>query len=85
MDKIKVNTEKDPVKKKLALEIHSNIAFNILLALFSVVFLLFVNNDNSHVALVANAAAITLCISFFLTILMVLKRVYIIMSKDGEV
>ncbi|GGG89952.1 hypothetical protein GCM10007415_25340 [Parapedobacter pyrenivorans] len=83
MDKVRTNVENDPVKQKLAAEIHSNIAFNILLAIFSVVSLLFANSENFYVALVANTVSISLCILFFLTILMVLKRIYIIMSKEG--
>lgn len=81
MDKLKENAEND-VKKLLVKEIHVNISFSILLSIFCILFLLFCYIDICILKKLFNILSLSFCISFFLTLLMVLKRIYIIMSKE---
>lgn len=82
MDKLRENAGSDDIKLALVREIHTNISFSILLSTFCILLLLFYDCDIPILKLLFNAAALFIMITFFLTMLMVLKRIYIIMSKE---
>lgn len=82
MDKLKENAENDDIKLVLVKEIHINISFSILLSIFCIVFLLFCDVETVCLKVLFNVLALFFIISFLLAMLMVLKRIYIIMSKE---
>lgn len=82
------NIDKPDLKRTYAKEIHSNISYNILLAIICIILLLLYNidiPDFSYCSLVERLILFFNCyflISFFLTLLMVLNRVYILLDKN---
>lgn len=82
MDKLKANAEGDTVKVQLTKEIHINISYSIVLSVFSIISLLFCDLKYIWLEQIFNTLALTTIIMFFLTLLMILKRIYIIMSKE---
>lgn len=90
MENLERDSKKSKIKQKYIKEIHSNISYNILLALFSVVFLIIYNiemNPSCSSVILEKVLIFINCfiiISFLLTILMVLNRVYILLNKNIE-
>lgn len=90
MENLERDSQKSKIKQKYIKEIHSNISYNILLALFSVIFLIIYNIELTPSCLtdIIEKSLIFingfLLISFILTILMVLNRVYILLNKNIE-
>jgi hypothetical protein len=82
MDKLKENANGDDIKLALVREIHINVSFSILLSVICIILLLFYDCKIGLLKPFFNMMALFVIISFFLTLLMVLKRIYIIMSKD---
>jgi len=82
MDKLKENASGDDIKLALVREIHINVSFSILLSVICIILLLFYDCQIALLKPFFNMMAFFVIISFFLTLLMVLKRIYIIMSKD---
>lgn len=88
MENIKKDAEISGIKKVYIKEIHSNISYNILLALLCVLALIFYNIDlpNFKYCDLINSIILFLnyylLISFILTLLMVLNRVYILLDKN---
>jgi len=89
----KINTpDASYIKKRFANEINSNISFCILLSIFIVLLLLFysvIQNKNQHdiliwISLFAEFIIYFLLTIFFLTLLMVLSRVFILLQKEGK-
>lgn len=90
MDKLKIDAEKNPIKKIFIKEIHSNISFCILLSIFSTVFLILYSYDfpcGQIYCYIKDSLLFLnyfLLLLFFLTLLMILNRVYILLKKDAE-
>lgn len=90
MENLERDSKRSKIKRKYIKEIHSNISYNILLALFSVIFLIIYNIElnPSFLTKIFNKSLIFinyfLIISFLLTILMVLNRVYILLNRNIE-
>lgn len=88
MENIKKDAEISDIKKTYIKEIHSNISYNILLALLCVLALIFYNIDLpvfKYCNLIKSAILFInyyLLISFILTLLMVLNRIYILLDKN---
>ena len=94
LDKIKLDVDsesdqfKNMIKLRFVKEIHSNISFNILIAIFSTIFLVIYSFDYSKVFLGCLIESTLLFINYFLlfifvlTLLMVLNRIYIILDKQ---
>lgn len=82
MDKLQGNAAGSDVKTVVVQEIHTNISFSILLAIFCIISLLFCNVSSYLLRTVSNLFAVFSIVAFFLSLLMVLKRIYIIMSKE---
>lgn len=96
LGKIKESTDKiidDDLKKKkvrFAKEIHSNITFNILLAVTVIVFMLIYDltpNTNKLINTILIKVTLTvnyfLLFLFFLTLIMVINRVYILVRSEN--
>jgi hypothetical protein len=88
MENLKRDASDNKIKKIYAKEIHSNISYNILLAISCVILLLIYNinipvfkfqNLLQGIILFLNYYLLT---SFFLTLLMVLNRIYILLDKN---
>lgn len=88
MENLKKDIGVSEIKKTFAKEIHSNISYNILLAVFCIVILILYNIELPHFLyceifeyLISFLTYFSL-ISFFLTLLMVLNRIYILLDKN---
>ena len=66
-------------KEQFLKEIYSNISYTILLAIV-IIIMLFISCVKSHFIL--SSLVVTLIIQFILTLLMILKRVHILLSKE---
>ncbi len=90
MSNLEADASKSKIKKKYIKEIHNNISFNILIAIFTILSLLFYNLDypNNCYYWVLDRFLIFInylfLITFLLTLLMVLNRVYILLNKNIE-
>lgn len=84
LEKITRNAEKDLIKLKLTKEIHANISFAIVLALTCIILLLLCDIRYLWLKSIINALALSFTVAFALCLLMILKRVYILMSKEVE-
>jgi len=96
MDKIKINAEGDELKEKLVKEVHSNISYNILLSVLTILMLFLClykfkgqfdidfkeSSFSLKYASVVNFATYFLLVNFLFTLLMVIKRVHILMKKE---
>ena len=86
LEKLKI--EKSEIKKKFILELHSNISYNILVSIFLICFLFLykISIPKSELCDVLKkiliAINIFLLISFVLTLLMVLNRIYILLDSS---
>lgn len=84
--------ERISLRFKYANEIHSNISYNILVGLCSIIFLVIFAFDIKFKSQfyecifnnVLNLICIFLLIHFILTLLMILKRIYILLDKEEE-
>ena len=81
MDKLQANAN-DDVKIALTKEIHSNVSFCILLSIVCIIGLLLCNLRINWLTTLFNVIGVSGSIMFFLTLIMILKRIYIIMSKE---
>ena len=84
MNNLKTDAESSGIKKKYIKEIHSNISYNILVSIFLIVFLIVYNIDLKFI-FISKFVEITtmfLLTHFFLTLLMVLNRIYILLDKE---
>ncbi|MCX6180488.1 MAG: hypothetical protein NT150_00985 [Bacteroidetes bacterium] len=87
MDKIKANTNQQAEDKFSALkkiyvdEIHSNITYNILISVLSIIPLIGLFSSDFVILLLSKYAAFFFVSHFLLTLLMILKRVYILLNK----
>jgi hypothetical protein len=88
MENLKNDAEKSRIKTVYIKEIHSNISYNILLAIFCIISMLIYYvvksnlNCNSWINLTILFFNYVFLISFFLTLLMVLNRIYILLNKN---
>lgn len=88
MENIERDSKKSKIKQKYIKEIHSNISYNILLALFTIIFLILYNvefKDTFPFCIIEKIIIFVNCFlitSFVLTILMVLNRVYILLNRN---
>jgi FtsH-binding integral membrane protein len=71
-----------PTKTKFLHEIYSNISYTILLSIITIIVLIAISFISKITIL--SALVIALVIHFLLTILMILKRVHILLSKETE-
>lgn len=89
MENLKKSSGENMIKKKYTKEIHSNISYNILIAIFCIVCLLIYNVEipNFIYCWIVERVVLFLnyffLISFFLTLLMVLNRVYILLDRSN--
>jgi len=74
---LKISSPK--LKEQFLKEIYSNISYTILLAIV-IIILLFISCVNSNFIL--SSLAVALILQFVLTLLMILKRVHILLSKE---
>ncbi len=90
MENLKKDSRKSRIKQKYIKEIHSNISYNILLSIFTVIFLIIYNIDfdlgciTTYINKALTLLNSFLIVSFLLTLLMVLNRVYILLNKNIE-
>lgn len=83
-----INSTNNSIKKTYAKEIHSNISYNILLSILCVISLIAYNTEiiNFDYCIFVERGILFLnyffLISFVLTLLMVLNRVYILLDKN---
>jgi hypothetical protein len=89
MDKLKLDAEKNELKKIFIKEIHINISYCILLSILTTFFLIIYSYDFpcNFICYVLKRLILFinyfLLFQFFLTLLMVLNRVYILLKKDA--
>jgi hypothetical protein len=72
------------LKKKYLKEIYSNISFSILISLISIILILFCSCSSIVIKTIFNFVSYYFLILFLITILMVLKRVNILLSKEFD-
>ena len=90
MDKLKIDSENNVLKKTFMKEIHTNISYSILTSIAIIVFLIIYSfefpKENIYDWIKKGLLFINyfLLIHFFLTLLMVLNRIYILFKKDIE-
>lgn len=92
IDKIRndATSENNVLKKTFVREIHINISFNIVLAIFLVVTLLIFSAEINIIGYTDLIRQVFLSLNMFLlslfglTLLMILNRVYILLKKDSE-
>lgn len=90
MENLKNDSKKSRIKQKFVKEIHSNISFNILSAIFSVILLIIYNTNINFWCLTKYWSKtliflnIYLISTFILTLLLVLNRVHILLNKNIE-
>ncbi|MDI5898636.1 hypothetical protein [Flavobacterium yafengii] len=90
MGNLKSDALKNEIKKKYVKEIHSNISYNILVSIFLIILLIIFNIDIKFNDLSITKGiniSIEFCTTFllshfFLTLLMVLNRIYILLDKE---
>lgn len=90
MSDLKKDAEKDKIRTKYVKEIHSNISYNILISIILLVFLIIFNTDikfeniciTKIINLIIELISTFLLIHFFLTLLMVLNRIFILLDKE---
>lgn len=86
IDKLKADANSDEVKKVFVGEIHINISYNILISIFSVAFLILYSYAKAHPVKILSSVLLGLnyflLINLFLTLLMVLNRIYILLKRD---
>jgi hypothetical protein len=90
MSNLKNDAVNNKIKEKYIKEIHSNISYNILISIFLVVFLIIFNIDlkfdciyfTKIANLIIEFITTFLLTHFFLTLLMVLNRIYILLNKE---
>lgn len=90
MTNLKNDAKSSEIKKKYIKEIHSNISYNILISIFLVIFLIVFNIDikfdcirtTKIINLIIEVITTFLLTHFFLTLLMVLNRIYILLDKE---
>lgn len=87
IDKIKINGLNSQIRKQFVLELHSNISYNILLSIFIIPFLLLYKLDIYECWADKTLLGINyfLLFSFFLTLLMVLKRIFILLDTSANI
>lgn len=87
IDKIKINGLNSEIRKQFVLELHSNISYNILLSIFIIPFLLLYKLDIYECWIDKTLLGINyfLLFSFFLTLLMVLKRIFILLDTSANI
>lgn len=87
LDKIKINGKNSEIRKLFVLELHSNISYNILLSIFIIPLLLLYKLDvyESWFDKVLIATNYFFLFSFFLTLLMVLKRIFILLDTSANI
>ncbi|MFY9223922.1 MAG: hypothetical protein WAQ98_14725 [Blastocatellia bacterium] len=89
-----ISKDKTRVKTIFIKEIYSNVAFSIFIALFSIVVLALTlytikdnapdNTDHTTTAKVFTFGAYYLIVNFLLTLLMILQRVHVLLSKECD-
>lgn len=92
IDKIRddANNENNGIKKLYIKEIHINISYSILLSIFVTIILVFYTIDiqlftnNYLIQRIALGLIYFLFINFFLTLMMVLNRMYILLKRETE-
>lgn len=86
IDKIKEDAASDELKKIFVKEIHINISYNILISILSVISLILYSYTQTYCVRLLNIVLLGinyfLLINLFLTLLMVLNRIYILLKKD---
>lgn len=90
MSNLKNDAESSDIKKKYIKEIHSNISYNILISIFLIVSLIIFNIDikfecifiTKVITVFIEVTTTFLLSHFFLTLLMVLNRIYILLDKE---
>lgn len=87
LDKIKINGKNSEIRKLFVLELHSNISYNILLSIFIIPLLLLYKLDvyKCWFDKVLIAVNYFFLFSFFLTLLMVLKRIFILLDTSANI
>lgn len=83
------NSEEGKIKRILVKEIHINISYSIVVAITSLIFLITYNlvklDLQSYISCIFNKSFLTinyfLLIHFFLTLFMIINRIYILMKK----
>lgn len=87
IDKIKINGLNSEIRKQFVLELHSNISYNILLSIFIIPFLLLykLDIDECWIEKILLGINYFLLFSFFLTLLMVLKRIFILLDTSANI
>lgn len=86
LDKIKINGLNTEIRKQFVLELHSNISYNILLSIFIIPLLLMYKLEVYSCWFDKTLIGINyfLLFSFFLTLLMVLKRIFILLDSSAN-
>ncbi|AZB33769.1 hypothetical protein [Chryseobacterium bernardetii] len=78
--------DSNSLKVRFANEIHANISYNILIAIITFVILVIYGLNlgliNQPLNILLNSICYFLLIHFFLTLLMILNRIYILLDKD---
>lgn len=90
MSNLKSDALKNEIKNKYVKEIHSNISYNILISIFLIILLIIYNIDikfnnvsiTEGVNIIVEFCTTFLLSHFFLTLLMVLNRIYILLDKE---
>jgi len=91
----KVKASKDQLKKKYIKQIYSNISFCILIAIVTVILLIVIyidgnidhntyNTNTEYIIYILTFIVYSLLFHFLFTLLMVLKRVHILLSKEFD-
>lgn len=87
MHKVNNNIAKDPkrqLKKKFIKEVYSNVSFSILLSIILIIVLVLGYIENLLVQCIVSAIIYFLSAMFILSLFMILKRVYILLSKEMD-
>jgi len=86
LDKIKIEGLNSEIRKQFVLELHSNISYNILLSIFIIPLLLLYKIDVYKCWFDKTLLGLNyfLLFSFFLTLLMILKRIFILLDSSGN-
>lgn len=90
VDKARKDSDPGSVRRVFAKEIHSNVAFGIILSLSCAVFLVIFSFMNKPVSRQLDIQSVVawlsyfLIISFLLTLLMIVNRMYIILTSDVD-
>jgi hypothetical protein len=71
-----------PIRKKFLQEIFSNISFTIFMSIVIVILLLVTFTNNCFIKSASSLLSVYLMFLFILTLLMILKRIHVLLSKE---